>query len=122
MKNALEQLLEHGQSIWYDFISRDFIASGKMKELVAKGLRGMTSNPTIFEKAISKGSDYDEQIRKLDAAGLSTARIATQLFITDVSYACHVMRPVHESAGGKDGFISIEVSPKLAARTHETIE
>jgi len=119
--NPLHSLLEHGQSIWYDFVSRDFIADGTMKSLVDKGLRGMTSNPTIFEKAISKGTAYDDQIRQLGNDGLSTAEIATQLFITDIRNACDVMRPVYEASGGADGFISIEVNPKLAADTEGTI-
>jgi transaldolase len=121
MNNPLHSLLEQGQSIWYDFISRDFIASGRMKELVDNGVRGMTSNPTIFEKAISKGNDYNEQISELSRQGLSTAQIVTELFITDVRDACDVMRPVYDSSGGADGFISIEVNPKLAARTDDTI-
>jgi transaldolase len=121
MEQPLASLLQHGQSIWYDFISRDFISSGKMQELVDKGLRGMTSNPTIFEKAISKGSDYDAQIRELSRSGLSTAQIATELFVTDVRNACDVMRPIYDGSGGSDGFISIEVNPKLASLATETI-
>jgi transaldolase len=119
--NALTALLEQGQSIWYDFISREFIQSGEMKRLVDLGLRGMTSNPTIFEKAITSGSDYDESIRELVASGNPTAEIATQLFIQDVRDACDVMRPVYDSSGGTDGFISIEVSPLLATKTDDTI-
>jgi transaldolase len=121
MENPLHALLDQGQSIWYDFISRDFIHSGKMKDLVDRGLRGMTSNPTIFEKAITTGTDYDAQIRQLSEQRLSTAQIATELFVTDVRDACDVMRPVYDGAGGTDGFISIEVNPELAARTDETI-
>ena len=119
--NPLHSLLEHGQSIWYDFISRDFIESGEMKALVDKGVRGMTSNPTIFEKAISKGTAYDAQILDLSRKGLSTMELATELFITDVRNACDVMRPVFDQSGGTDGFISIEVNPKLAAETEKTI-
>lgn len=119
--NALQSLLEQGQSIWYDFISRDFIATGAMKELVDQGLRGMTSNPTIFEKSIAGGSAYDEQIRELGGQGLPTAEIATHLFVTDIRNACDVMMPVYQDSDGADGFISIEVNPKLAARTEETL-
>lgn len=119
--NPLQLLLEQGQSIWYDFISRDFIATGTMGNLVQKGLRGMTSNPTIFEKAIAGGNSYDEQIKELAAAGHSTAEIATQLFITDIRNACDVMMPVYRESNGTDGFISIEVNPKLAAKTEETL-
>lgn len=119
--NPLEKLHAEGQSIWYDFISRDFIISGKMQELVDRGVRGMTSNPTIFEKAISKGTDYDEQISQLGKMGRSTDEIATELFVSDVRSACDVMRPVYDGSGGADGFISIEVNPRLAANTDATI-
>lgn len=119
--NVLQSLLEQGQSIWYDFISRDFISNGTMQNLVDKGLRGMTSNPTIFEKSIAGGNAYDEQIRELGTQGLSTADIATKLFVTDIRNACDVMMPVYRDSGGADGFISIEVNPKLAARTEETL-
>jgi transaldolase len=119
--NPLAALHAEGQSIWYDFISREFIASGQMKELVDRGVRGMTSNPTIFEKAISKGSAYDEQISDLGRAGKATDEIATELFVTDVRNACDVMRPVFDGSNGADGFISIEVNPRLAAHTEATI-
>lgn len=119
--NPLHELLQLGQSIWYDFISRDFIASGAMQGLVDQGLRGMTSNPTIFEKAIASGSSYDNQIQELSRAGRSTAEIATALFIDDVRSACDVMMPVYSSSNGADGFISIEVSPTLASKTAETL-
>jgi len=118
--NPLQLLLDQGQSIWYDFISRDFISSGKMKELVDGGLRGMTSNPTIFEKAIAGGNSYDEQIRELGTE-ITTAEIATTLFVTDIGNACDVMRPVYDGSNGADGFISIEVSPKLARKGEETL-
>lgn len=110
-----------GQSIWYDFISRDFIKSGKMKELVDAGIRGMTSNPTIFEQAIAKGKDYDEQIRELDEAGHQIDEIAATLFVTDVRDACDVIRTVYEESAGADGYISLEVSPQLAEDTEATI-
>ena len=118
--NPLASLLAEGQSIWYDFISRDFIASGTMQALVDKGLRGMTSNPTIFEKAIASGNSYDEQIRQAGGE-ISTAELASLLFVTDIRNACDVMRPVYDNANGKDGFISLEVSPKLARNGDETL-
>ncbi len=119
--NALQSILEQGQSVWYDFISHDFIASGAMKKLVDQGLRGMTSNPTIFEKAIAGGNTYDDQIRELGGQGLSIADIATGLFTRDITAACDVMMPVYSESDGADGFISIEVNPKLAAKTEETV-
>lgn len=117
----LHDIFSNGQSIWYDFISREFIQSGKMKELVNTGIRGMTSNPTIFEKAIAGGDEYDEQIRTLDEQGASLDEIATELFVTDVRNACDVIRDVYDQSNGNDGFISLEVSPTLAAETEKTV-
>lgn len=112
--NPLHALLDKGQSIWYDFISRDFIASGAMANLVSLGLRGMTSNPTIFEKAIAGTNAYDAQIQELSRAGRTTAEIATEIFVADITAACDVMRSVYDASNGADGFISIEVNPTLA--------
>ena len=120
--SQLHDLYELGQSIWYDFISRDFISSGKMQELVEHGIRGMTSNPTIFEGAIAGGSAYDSQIARLDEQGMATAEIATELFMTDVRDACDVIRPVFNQSNGLDGYISLEVSPTLAHDTSGTVE
>ena len=120
--SILHDLYNAGQSIWYDFISRDFIASGKMKELVERGIRGMTSNPTIFEGAIAGGTDYDEQIASLDAEGVDTTSIAAEIFMTDVRSACDVIRPIFDESGGIDGYISLEVNPMLAHDTEGTIE
>lgn len=119
--SVLHDIHSLGQSIWYDFISRDFIASGRMKELVDAGIRGMTSNPTIFEQAIAKGNDYDEQIRELDQAGHQLDEIAATLFVTDVRNACDVIRPIYDQSSGADGYISLEVNPQLADDTEETI-
>ena len=120
--SILQELHTHGQSIWYDFISRGFITSGRMKELVEKGVRGMTSNPTIFEGAIAGGDEYDEQIAMLDSAGKTTGEIAAELFMTDVRDACDVIRPVFDQSNGEDGYISLEVSPTLAHDTEGTVE
>ncbi|MCE2503012.1 MAG: transaldolase [Chlorobi bacterium] len=120
--NILHELHTHGQSIWYDFIGRNFITSGRMKELVEKGIRGMTSNPTIFEGAIAGGEEYDEQIASLDGAGKTTGEIATELFMTDVRGACDVLRPLFDQSNGSDGYISLEVSPTLANNTEGSIE
>ena len=110
-----------GQSIWYDFISRNFVASGEMASLVETGIRGMTSNPTIFEGAIASGSEYDPQIRALDAAGSSTPEIATALFVDDIRAACDVLAEVYRDSDGADGYISLEVSPTLAHDTDGTV-
>ena len=122
MTSKLHDLHNLGQSIWYDFISRDFIASGKMKEFIDLGIRGMTSNPTLFEGAIAGGSDYDSQIASLDEQGMETAAIATELFITDVRDACNLIRPIFDESNGLDGYISLEVSPTLANDTSGTVQ
>lgn len=120
--NPLQILHQHKQSIWYDFISREFIKSGKMAEFVGLGIRGMTSNPSIFEKAVATGAEYDSQIRELYSQGKTTAEVATQIMIDDIQAACDVLRGVFESSNGDDGFISIEVNPKLAFDTYGTIQ
>ena len=119
--SILHDIHASGQSIWYDYISRGFLYSGEMERLVTGGLRGMTSNPTIFEGAIASGTDYDAQIAELDAAGASTADIATALFVSDVRQACDIIRDVHTESNGTDGFISLEVAPTLAHDTEGTI-
>jgi transaldolase len=120
--STLNEYFSRGQSIWYDFISRDFIASGEMKRLVDLGVRGMTSNPTIFEKAIAGGTDYDEQIASLAAGGAGTDEIATAIFVQDIQAACDLIKPVYEESNGNDGFISLEVSPDIAHDTGKTID
>lgn len=119
--NALASLLEQGQSVWYDFISREFIATGEMARLVELGVRGMTSNPTIFEKAIAGGTSYDDQIRDLATTGASTSEVAIALFVEDVRNACDVLRGVYNTSNGADGFVSLEVNPKFARLTAETV-
>jgi transaldolase len=122
MENQLKQLLDAGQSVWLDNLRRSMFASGELQGLIDKGLRGMTSNPTIFEKAIGTGNDYDEQLRSL----LGTERDASALFwdlaIQDIQSACDLFRPVYDGCGGNDGFVSLEVSPLLARDTRGTIE
>jgi transaldolase/glucose-6-phosphate isomerase len=122
--NPLRTLLECGQSVWLDYIRRDLITSGKLKRLIDEdGLRGITSNPAIFEKAIAESSDYDDILkelasrRELDA----TARFE-QIAIRDIQDAADLLRPVYESSKFRDGFVSLEVSPYLAHKTQETTE
>jgi transaldolase / glucose-6-phosphate isomerase len=121
MKNTIQQLLDAGQSVWLDNLRRSMFASGELQRLIDQGLRGMTSNPTIFEKAIGAGNDYDEQLAKL----IGTERSADALFwdvaIQDIQSACDAFRPVYDSSGGNDGFVSLEVSPLLANDTAGTI-
>src|SRR5882762_9570523 len=124
MTNPLRMLQEYGQSVWLDFLSRDLFRSGELKRLIAEdGLRGMTSNPSIFEKAIGHGEDYDAQIAELEAAGdLDPGALFERLAITDIQSAADALRPVYEQTQGRDGYISIEVSPYLAMQTDETID
>jgi transaldolase / glucose-6-phosphate isomerase len=121
--NPLRQLAEFGQSLWLDFIRRGFIADGSLHRLVeADGLKGVTSNPSIFEKAMGEGTDYDEGFRRLAAKGDHGAvDIYEQLAIEDIRAACDVLRPVYEATRRADGYVSLEVSPYLAMRTEETI-
>jgi transaldolase len=123
MSSPLQQLTELGQSVWYDFITRDLIHSGELARLIKEdSLRGMTSNPTIFEKAVAASNDYDQDIRTLSDAGESPDGIVEALMIKDVKAACDVFRPVYDRSGHGDGTVSIEVSPALAYDTEGSIE
>ena len=122
-QTPLHDLHAHGQSVWLDFLSRDLVDSGELARLVAdEGVRGMTSNPTIFQEAI-KGSDtYDADVRRLGADGLSPAAMFEAIAVDDISAACDVLRPVFDESGMTDGFVSLEVSPRLAHDTQATID
>ena len=121
--NALLELLEHGQSYWLDNLTRGKIESGELERRVREeGLRGVTSNPAIFHKAITRSADYDEDIRELADAGLPVAQIYERLVVDDIRDACDVLRPVYEESDGADGFVSLEVSPYLAHDTEGTIQ
>jgi transaldolase/glucose-6-phosphate isomerase len=121
-KNALFELREHGQSPWYDSISRGLIASGGLQKLLDDyAVVGVTSNPTIFEKAIGGSADYDEDIRRLSAADHRAPQIYERLAIDDIRQACDVLRPVYDQTNHVDGRVSIEVSPLLAFDTQETM-
>jgi len=119
--SKLAALSDLGQSVWLDFVSRDLLRSGRLDELVSQGVSGMTTNPTIFDKAIGQGHSYDEQIDEAVAHGRSTAEIADALIVADVRTACDVMRPVYEQTGHLDGYVSIEVPPALAYDTGKTV-
>jgi transaldolase len=121
--NPLRQLGALGQSIWLDYIRRDLIVSGELKRLIEEdGLRGMTSNPAIFEKAIVESHDYDADIRAQTLAGKDAKAIYETISQCDVQSAADVFRPVYESSGGIDGYVSLEVNPHLAHNTIGTIE
>jgi transaldolase/glucose-6-phosphate isomerase len=121
MATALAQLGAMGQSPWYDSIGRRFIASGALQALIDRGIRGVTVNPTIFEKALAGDGEYDAAIEKLASRGTSPSAIYEHLLIEDVSAAADLFRPLHDRSAGQDGFVSIEVSPVLAHDTTGTI-
>jgi transaldolase/glucose-6-phosphate isomerase len=120
MGNQLRELAAVGQSIWLDNIRRSMFPSGELQRLIDLGLRGMTSNPTIFEKAIGSGTDYDEQLRTLVEERDPTA-VFEALAIRDIRSACDLFAPVYESTNALDGYVSLEVSPTLARDTAGTI-
>ncbi len=121
--SRLKALGEHGQSVWLDFVRRSFVADGSLKKLVDEdGLKGVTSNPSIFEKAMGGGDDYDAQFRELGAKGeLDASSLYETMAVTDIQHVAEVLRPVFEATKGLDGYVSLEVSPYLALRTEESI-
>jgi len=122
--NPVKALLDYGQSMWLDYIRRDLITSGSLKTMIADdGLRGMTSNPSIFEKAIAESSLYDDILKSLASRSDLDATARFELIaIRDIQDAADVLRPVYESSKFRDGYVSLEVSPLLALKTQETIE
>ncbi|MFO0838977.1 MAG: transaldolase [Phycisphaerae bacterium] len=121
MSNRIRAITDLGQAIWLDFISRELLDSGHLKALIAEGLTGMTSNPTIFQKSIASGTEYDAPLRRLAHAGRSAFEIYDELSRTDIADAADQLRPVFDRTGGADGFVSLEVSPALANDTEGTI-
>jgi len=123
-KNPLRELLNYGQSMWLDYIRRDLFTTGKLKQLIADdGLRGMTSNPAIFEKAIADSSLYDDMLKSLASrADLDTTGRYEQIAIRDIQDAADTLRPVYDESKFRDGYVSLEVSPYLARKTQETMD
>jgi transaldolase/glucose-6-phosphate isomerase len=121
-KTPIHALFENGQSVWLDFIQRNLLTTGELARQVNDGiLSGLTSNPTIFEKAIGGSRDYDEEFDRLARAGASPSAILDALMAGDIRSACDVLRPVYDRTNGADGYASIEVSPLLARSTEETV-
>ena len=121
-KNPLVALGEAGQSPWLDYIHRGMIASGELARRIADdGIRGVTSNPTIFEKAVSSGKEYDAQIAELARAGAGAAAAYERIVTDDIRAAADVLRPVYDAANGDDGYVSLEVEPDLARDTRATV-
>jgi len=122
--NPLKELLNYGQSMWLDYIRRDLITTGKLKQMIADdGLRGMTSNPSIFEKAIGDSSLYDDMLNSLASqSDLTPTDRYERIAIRDIQDAADVLKPVYESSNFHDGFVSLEVSPILALETQKTLD
>jgi transaldolase len=122
-ENPLRGLLAYGQSPWLDFIRRNILLNGDLKKMIANdGLRGMTSNPAIFEKAITAGDDYNDIIHAQDAKSSSAMALYEKIAIRDVQDAADIFRAVNTETKGRDGYVSLEVSPNLAFDTQATIE
>jgi len=122
MSDVLKELTEAGVSVWLDDISRDRLRTGNLETLVKDfHVRGVTSNPTIFAHAVSKGNAYDDQIKDLALRGISVEESLRMITTYDIRWACDVLRPVYDASGGVDGRVSIEVDPRLALETAKTI-
>ena len=122
MNNPLLQLKTFGQSVWYDNIDRSQLISGQFKRLLDEdGVVGVTANPTIFQKSISSGNAYDEQITQLIQEGKSTNEIYEALVISDICTVADILRPIYDRTNRQDGFVSLEVSPELAHDTERTL-
>jgi transaldolase / glucose-6-phosphate isomerase len=121
--NPLKGLLEYGQSPWMDYIRRDLLTGGGLKKMIdADGLRGMTSNPAIFEKSIVGSDLYKDILQSPEAKNMDAKAIYEKIAIRDVQDACDIFKPVYESTRRRDGFVSLEVSPYLANDTKGTVE
>ncbi|HYL51886.1 MAG TPA: transaldolase [Acidimicrobiia bacterium] len=121
MPSAVARLVEFGQSPWYDNLTRALATGGLDLLMREHGIRGVTSNPTIFEKAMAVGTDYDGQLRELVGSGKSTEDAYWELVLTDIAHAADRLRPIYDELDGADGFVSVEVSPNLAHDTDATI-
>lgn len=123
MSDKLKRLYdEFGQSMWYDNISRDLLDGGDIQALVDSGIRGLTSNPSIFQKAITSGTAYDAQLSELAQGQPGAVAVYEALAIEDIRAAADILRPIYEESGGTDGFVSLEVSPLLASDEQGTID
>src|SRR5262245_1435451 len=111
---------EFGQSPWYDNLTRDIVIDGGLADLVADGIRGVTSNPTIFDKAMGSGNRYDDQMVECARGGETIEETYWDLVVDDIRDAADLLRPVYDSAAGGDGLVSVEVSPELAQDTEKT--
>jgi transaldolase len=123
MMNQIQALHKYGQSIWLDFISRSLLTGGGLKQLVEEGVTGVTSNPSIFQKSICETEDYSKVIQATlkSQPGIKTSALYEKIAVEDIQMAADILRPVYETSGGTDGFVSFEVSPNLAYATSDTV-
>jgi transaldolase len=122
-KSHLHELTERGQSVWFDTLSRELVHSGGLRRMMDEdAVTGVTSNPTIFQKALSQGDAYDEQLKELLATDDDPTRIFFALALDDIRDACDVLRPAFDASGGKDGYVSMEVEPGIAYDTRKSFE
>ncbi|EPZ47386.1 transaldolase [Alicyclobacillus acidoterrestris] len=119
---GLRRLKELGQSVWYDNIGRGLIQSGELDGLIQLGVTGVTSNPTIFERAVTQSQVYDEAIMKGFQRGLKPEQLYCELVLQDIRSAADILRPVYDASDGQDGYVSVEVSPKLAYDAQATVD
>ena len=119
--STIQQLADYGQSVWLDYISRPLLETGQLKDLIQNGLRGMTSNPSIFNQAIGSSNDYDQKIIELKTAGKSTFEIYDELTIKDIQDAADMFKDVYQNTSGLDGYVSLEINPLLASQVDEQI-
>lgn len=117
----LHELAQLGQSVWYDYIRRGELVSGEFQRLIEMGVLGVTSNPTIFERAIAHSDDYDDAMRRLVAEGCTVQETYEALALEDIGRAADMLRPVYDQTEGQDGYVSLEVDPHLAHDTRRTI-
>src|SRR5581483_8793643 len=122
-KSRLDKVAARGQSVWFDTLSRELVQTGELKRMMDEdAVTGVTSNPTIFQKALSSGDAYDEDMKKLLAETDDPARIFFSLALQDIRGACDVLAPAYEASNGVDGYVSMEVLPGLAYDTEGTFE
>jgi len=122
-KSRLHELSERGQSVWVDTLSREMIESGELKRLIDEdAVVGVTSNPSIFQKAFDSGDSYDDQMRELMEQEDDDEEVFIQLAVADVQNACDILRPTWDEGDGRDGWVSLEVEPDIASDTESTTE
>src|SRR3954451_7128508 len=122
-KSRLHELNEHGQAVWFDTLSRDLVQTGELKKMMEEdAVTGVTSNPTIFQKALSSGDAYDEDLKRLLGETDDSTKIFFSLALQDIRDACDVLKPAYDASNGVDGYVSMEVEPGIAYDTERTFE